>query len=223
MSGDSGRECRTGALATRRRSARDRCACPQGSGQRQAQDSRECLRPGAADRSLRTRPNGRSGSFLLTACQQGPPLSSPLAGLEAALSTCEHQSASQRQRASLRRGRLRVATDPASAGIRLWSGQMPGCSTPPTKGPHFARTHSTHSKGPFALNPTRRPVTATALNESQEFVGSGRVGLPKRLRLELSADVPPLNGQRNETIAAGPAHDPGEFITIVALQQLFVG
>lgn len=147
MSGDSGRECRTGALATRRRSARDRCACPQGSGQRQAQDSRECLRPGAADRSPPTRPNGRSGSFLLTACQQSPTFSSPPAGLEAALSTCGHQSASQRQRASLRRGRLRVATDPASAGIRLWSGQMPGCSTPPTKGPHLARSHSTHSQG----------------------------------------------------------------------------
>ena len=37
-------------------------------------------------------------------------------------------------------------------------------------------------------------MTADALNESQEFVGSGRVGLPECLRLELSADVPPLNG-----------------------------
>ena len=84
---------------------------------------------------------------LLTACQQSPPFSSRLAGLEAALSTCGHQSASQRQRASLRRGRLRVGTDPASAGTRLWSGLMPECSTPPTKGPHLARSHSTHSKG----------------------------------------------------------------------------
>ena len=64
----------------------------------------------------------------------------------------------------------------------------------PRKG-RISHGHTRHiRREPFALNPTRRPVTAAALNESQEFVGSGRIGLPERLRLELSAGVPPLNG-----------------------------